>query len=408
MCAQTTASSPRLGYLLRTYPVLSETFVTGEIRAVARLSGQPPVLAALYRPGDGQGGEGAGQAYIRYWRDIDKGCLGELARAHARVLTRAPAQALRGIFAGNADGLGFKDRAKATVLAAYFLDHGVGHIHSHFGWEQADTLACINRLTGLPYSLTLHAADIFVAPHQLPRRATGAAFVATISEYNKHLLVERFGLPSDTIHVVHCGVDLKTLDPTPLPATAMSRVVSVGRMVPKKGFDILLRALAMLRAEGVAFHADLVGEGPLRPDLEDQAAGLGLGEIVHFHGALPPERVHALLRAGHVFALACRAAPDGDMDGIPVALMEAMALSRAVVSTRLSGIPELVAEGCGLLAAPGSAEAMAGQLYPVLMDRELAARLAVAGRRRVERDFTLDGQAGRILELAAGQPGGSC
>ncbi len=405
MNGQALPAAPRLGYLLRTFPVLSETFVAGEIRSVAALTGRAPVVAALYRPGPGQGGGWTPQPAdaLRYWKDIDKRRLGEIARAHAQCLAAAPLRSLDCLVRPGDRSLTLADRIKAPALAAFFLGHGVSHLHSHFGWEQAEMLAYLHRLTGLPFSLTLHAADIFVAPDRLQSRIADAAFVATISEYNKALLMDRLGLPGERIHVVHCGVDLGLFPFDPPPGDSPIRLISIGRMVPKKGFDILLRALHRLRGQGLDFTAELVGDGPLRGDLERLAGELDLSGAVRFTGALEPPEAAARLRRAHVCVLACRRAPDGDMDGIPVVLMEAMALGRPVVSTRLSGIPELVAGGCGLLAQPGDPESLAGKLRQLLTDRALAGRLAQAGRQRVEEEFTLEGQARRIVGLAAGR-----
>ncbi|UJX40718.1 glycosyltransferase family 4 protein [Desulfovibrio sp. JY] len=400
----THASPPRIGYLLRTFPVLSETFVAGEIRALAALTGHGPVVAALYRPGPGQGGgwrPGRADALL-YWRDIDKRHVRGLVRAHARFLAGAPVRAVSCLARSKAPSLPLRDRIKVPVLADFFVRHGVTHIHSHFGWEQVEMLAHLHRLTGLPYSLTLHAVDIFVDPAGLAARLSGAAFVATISRYNKALLVERLGLPAQKVHIVHCGVDLPAFPVCPVSPGPVPRLVSIGRMVPKKGFEILLRALALLRTKGFAFEAECVGDGPLATQLERYAAGLGLSGAVRFTGALEPDEARARLRRADCFVLACRQGPDGDMDGIPVALMEAMALGRPVVSTRLSGIPELVEAECGLLAEPDDPFSLVDRLQRIFTDTELAARLARGGRRRVEQAFTLEGQARRILALAGG------
>lgn len=401
------ARGPRIGYLLRTFPVLSETFVAGEIRAVAALTGQAPVIAALYAPGPGQGGGWRPQAAdaLLYWNDIDKNRLPELALALARLLAAAPVRTLGCLLRPGSEGLSWKSRAKAAALAAFFLDRGVEHLHSHFAWEQTEMLAYLHRLTGIPFSLTVHAADIFVSPDDLARRLEGAAFVATISASNKSLLCDRLGLPRKKVHVVHCGVDLARFPFQPAAAAEPARLVSIGRMVPKKGFDVLLRALALLREEGVAPETELVGDGPLRPQLEQAARDLGLEKTVRFTGALEPEQTAERLRRAHAFVLACRKGPDGDMDGIPVALMEAMAIGRPVVSTRISGIPELLGDGCGLVTEPDDPRSLADGLRLLLTDTDLAARLARAGRLRVETAFTLGGQARRIVQLAARQNG---
>lgn len=392
----------RLGYLLRTFPVLSETFVSAEIGAVSALTGQAPVVAALYRPGEGQAGVGdaIGQGNLLYWRDIDKTRIPGLAWGLAELLARRPWVGADALFRSRS-GLPLRDRLRALGLARYFQAHGVTHLHTHFGWEQADLLGHLRRLTGIPHSLTLHAADIFVDAAQLARRLAGAAFVTTISEFNKRLLVERFGLAPASVHVVHCGVDLDTVRPIPEGSPSVPRVFALGRMVPKKGFDVLLRALARLRSQGATFTAELAGDGPLRQSFMDLAGQLDLGDAVVFPGALPHGEALRRMARASVVVLACQAGPDGDMDGIPVVLMEAMALARPVVSTRLSGIPELVADGCGLLAEPGDSVSLAEALGRVLADPLFAASLAAAGRSQVERHFTLEGQARRIVQLSS-------
>jgi len=400
------AAPLRLGYLLRTFPVLSETFVAGEIREVARLTGHAPVVAALNRPGTGQAGEWSarGAAGVRYWLDIEKRHPLPILKAHARLLARDAARTLKALMGrdGNTPALEARAKLKTAVLADFFLTKGVGHLHSHFGWEQADTLAFLKRLCALPYSLTLHAADIFVSPEKLARRVAGASFVATISEYNRRLLVERFGLSPSKVHVVHCGVDAGRLPPRPAaPSKGPARVVCVGRMVPKKGFGVLLHALAILRAQGADVRAEFVGDGPQRAGLLRLAGELGLCERVLFTGALSPAQTAARIGNGHIFVLACTMGQDGDMDGIPVALMEAMAMEKPVVSTRLSGIPELVAKGCGLLAEPGDPVSLAARIRTLLDEPGLAQKLARAGRIRVEKRFSLAGQARRIIALAA-------
>jgi len=392
----------RLGYLLRTFPVLSETFVAGEILAVAELTGQAPVVAAMHRPGEGQAGPWempAGKSPL-YWRDIDKNRLPELILDWTRLLVSHPFRTASSL-AHQAPGLSLSDRFKAVALSRYFHGHGVGHLHSHFGWEQADMLAFLSRLSGLPYSLTLHAADIFVDSAELSRRMAGAAFLVTISDFNKRLLHEHFALQPGRVHVVHCGVDLSAFAPSPPPQSPVPRLVSLARMVPKKGFGILLQALALLRSEGIAVEAELVGDGPLRPDLMQLAGELGLSGSVSFPGAVTPDQAASCLRRADVAALACTVAPDGDMDGIPVVLMEAMALGRPVVSTRLSGIPELVAEGCGLLAEPGDPGSLATQLRTMLTNTGFARECAAKGRHQVEKSFSLEAQARRIVELSA-------
>jgi len=207
------------------------------------------------------------------------------------------------------------------------------------------------------------------------------------------------GVPPGKLAVVRCGVSLASRTDRPLyEARLRYRIGSLGRLVEKKGMDELIRAVALLRSRRYDIELTIAGDGPLREPLAALAAELGIRASVHFEGALGHAAVNEWLRTLDVFALACKADARGDIDGIPVALMEAMSQRVPVVSTRLSGIPELVVhERTGLLAGPADAESMALALARLLDDPALRATLADAAARHVQSEFSQDINVERLL-----------
>ena len=258
------------------------------------------------------------------------------------------------------------------------------------------------RLVDVPYSFTAHAHDLFVHHLGLRRRIADAAFCVGISEHNARLLRAIAPARSADVHVVHCGVHPEA-PPARLRAPrpdGPSRIVCVAGLRPYKGHRVLIDAIARLARAGQDVRLDLVGDGPLRGELERCAAGLGVAARVRFLGGLTEPEVAAVLDGADAFALASVVQVDGDTDGIPVALMEAMAAGVPVVASRVSGVPELVRDGeTGLLAPPGDAAALAGALRAVTSDPQAATGRARAARALVEDQFAVEGQAARLLAL---------
>jgi glycosyltransferase involved in cell wall biosynthesis len=254
----------------------------------------------------------------------------------------------------------------------------------------------------LPYSFTAHAHDIYVERPMLREKIHDARFVVTISEYNRRFLARLYPDLADNVTVIHCGVDLSAFEPQPrgeLPAGPWT-VVSVASLQPQKGHAYLVRACAILRARGIDVRCLFIGEGPEEASLRRQITDAGLDEVVHLLGALPRPRVIAALAGADAMALASVRLPKGKMEGIPVSLMEAMAMALPVVATDLSGVPELVRDGeTGLLAPERDAEALASALASLHDDPDRAQRLAEAGRRHVAEAFDLRINTARLAAL---------
>jgi len=228
--------------------------------------------------------------------------------------------------------------------------------------------------------------------------------VMTCTSFNARFLVEEVGLDAGKVHLVYHGIDTARFEPRTVPALGAQagcpRFVTVGRLVPKKGLDDVLRALIRLEGD---FCFDVYGEGPERGRLEALSESLGLERKVVFHGAVTQDELVPALRAGGVFLCGSREMEDGNRDGIPNAVMEAMAVALPVVGTKVSGIPELVLDGVtGLLVEQRDSEAFATALERLVADPNEAERMGDAGRRRVEEEFDSRGCFGRCMEVLGG------
>jgi len=268
-----------------------------------------------------------------------------------------------------------------------------------------------SRLSGLGFSFTAHAKDIYlntVPAAFLEEKLAAARFVVTVCEFNRHHLLSRFkGLDPEAIRVVYNGVDLD-LFAFEAETREKDLILSVGRLVPKKGFDVLLEACAILRSRSVPFRCAIVGEGPERMRLEAQLRERKLTDSVELLGARTQAEVLAGLKRATVLALACVEDADGNRDALPTVLLEALGTGCPIVSSALTGIPEIVASGRdGLLVPPGNRAALAEALASALSSPSVTAEWARRGRRKAEERFDLRKSASALEEcFRAGRPVG--
>ena len=274
------------------------------------------------------------------------------------------------------------------------------HLHAHWATYPSSAARILAGRIGRPWSFTGHAHDIFVHDQDLAGKLNQADFSVTISGYNQKQLAARM-MPQNRsrLAVIHCGVL-----PADLPYTAAGReaayIVGVGRLDPIKGFIHLVEACRLLKERGTAFTCDIIGDGPLRDTLQQAIDAAGLQAQVRLTGALPQQEVRTRINRATLFVLPSVLLADGNADGIPVALMEAMACGAAAISTRVSGIPELIHhEENGLLVSPGDAAELADAMARLLGDAPLRTRLAEAARRTIVQDFDADIEAGKLLAL---------
>jgi glycosyltransferase involved in cell wall biosynthesis len=273
-------------------------------------------------------------------------------------------------------------------------------IHAHWGTYPSTVAWALGQVLKKPFGFTCHAHDIFVNDHLLKEKVESAAVPVTISRFNVRWLAERVTpLATERMKVVHCGVELPTL-----PFRAGDRepgsIMAVGRLDPIKGFDVLIDALGELARNGRRMRCRIIGEGPLGPSMKEAIARHGITDTVEMVGAIPQAEVRKLLYRSAIFALPSQVTETGDRDGIPVSLMEAMAAGTPVVSTLVSGIPELITDGReGLLVPEKDPRALAAALARLLDDPAAGEQMAVAARGKVEREFDASAEARKMLDL---------
>ena len=398
--------------VVKGWPRLSETFIAQEILALER-RGIELVIVSLRRPTD------------RFTHPIHAEIRSPvhylpeyLHEAPGRVLSAwKTARRLSGFSRARSMWLAdlSRDRTpnrvrrfgQALVLAAELGQ--VESIHAHFLHTPASVARYASAMLGIGWSFSAHAKDVWTTPTWEKReKLADARFGVTCTRVNlEHLAA--LALSPDVVELVYHGLD-RTRFPacvTPRPSRNGSdpsdsvKILSVGRLVEKKGFDDLLRALAML-PPSLAWTLDVVGGGALGATLRRQAAALDIAERVHWHGSLPHDRIVEQFAGADLFALASRVSADGDRDGLPNVLMEAQLLGAASVTTRVSAIPELIEHDVnGLLVPPRDPAALAAALRRAIVDPVLRLRLAEAGRRTMASRFSFEDGVSRIAARLA-------
>jgi glycosyltransferase involved in cell wall biosynthesis len=409
--ADARAPRRRVAYVVKMFPRFSETFILNELLELER-RGFEITVYGLKRPVAGPVHPRLAALRARvvvlperpiHWLTIGVAhALGWLLRSPRRtapvllyVATRGTHQAWKRFF-------------QAAVLASDLVHHPVPRLHAHFASAPARVAMLAARLTGRPFSFTAHAKDIYqhgTDADLLRDKIRAAAFVVTVSDYNQAylhgLMGERNG---HAIRRLYNGVDLSQFAPATQGASAPV-VLAVGRLVEKKGFDDLLQAWPVVRQRHPRAQLVVVGEGPESGRLRDQAQALGLGTSVAFRGAEPQERVREALRGAAVFCLPCRVAQDGNRDGLPTVLLEALACGVPCVTTPVTGNPEIVRDGLeGRLVPPGDVPALARALTALLDDPAARAAMGRAGRARAEVLFDVRRNVGELASWFAEAP----
>ena len=394
-----------IAYLINQYPQASQSFIRREIRALEAQG--ITVHRFTVRTWDQELVDPADKDEKARTRVVLGVGAVALLLATLRTLLTRPLKSLRALrLASNLGHRGDRGRlyhlvylAEACVLLGWLKTSGVQHVHAHFGTNSAAVAMLVHRLGGPPYSFTCHGPEEFdrAAALKLAEKIRDANFVIAVSQYGKSQLM-RWSPPDQwpKIHVVHCGVDasfLQTQAGPPVPDN--HRLVCVGRLAEQKGQLLLIEAAARLKSQNVPFELTLVGDGSLRTEIESLIARYGLSDQVRITGWLTNEQVRDQILASRAFILPSFA------EGLPVVLMEAMALRRPVVSTFVAGIPELVEPlANGYLVPAGAVEPLVEALKRVLTDpverlREMGERNA----RRVAERHDVMTQARRLSEL---------
>jgi glycosyltransferase involved in cell wall biosynthesis len=419
MHAETT-TSPRIGYVLKMYPRFSETFIVSEILA-REAAGEQLTIFSLRPPVDPRFHPELARvaAPVTYIDRPGKPSLLWLAlrdAAHTHPsLADGIARTLPQLLAAEVD-----DAVQSVLLARASLDAGITHLHAHFASVATTVARLASLLTGIPYSFTAHAKDLFhrdVDPADIAEKLRDAHHSVTVSDYNFAYLRQQHPADVNRLHRVYNGLELSrfpfrniTAIPAPTgnpassaahPATPL-RIVAVGRLVEKKGFALLVDVAARLHSADIPIHVSIVGDGEHRAALTAQIARLGLADHVHMLGSLPQNDVSAVLAGADLFVAPCIVGADGNADGLPTVILEAMALGVPCVATDVTGIPEVVRDGdTGVLCPSGSVDALEQAVLRVIRPEFDGIGMTRRARALVEEMFDSARQASRLAALCA-------
>jgi glycosyltransferase involved in cell wall biosynthesis len=393
----------RLGYLYSRYPIISQTFCDAEMLALERL-GIELEIGSVYPPLTSLRHEHISRlrAPVRYAPPQE---ILKIWQKDAKTTGKWPGALVDRHEQKYGPSFKAEQRARnALYFADLFAQNGVDHFHVHFANRAAHTAIFLKEISKTPFSVTAHGQDFMkdLGNDELLREICAAAdFVAAETDYSRELLCERCPDCAGKIYRVYNGLDLEFF-PVPYPSTANSvpRIISVGRLVAFKGFENLVDACGELARRGLDFTCEIIGDGPLRDDLQAKIDVLELSHRIKLLGSLSQGAVIEKLRVADIFALASVTDRQGASDIFPTVIIEAMAAARSVVSTRLAGIPELVAHGeTGLLVAPGDTSALAQALEKLIRNPELRSHYGRAGRARIEQHFRIEHTVAPLLQL---------
>jgi glycosyltransferase involved in cell wall biosynthesis len=393
----------RLGYLYSRYPVISQTFCDAEMLALERL-GIELEIGSVYPPLTSLRHEHISRlrAPVRYAPPQE---ILKIWEKDAKMTGTWPGALVDQHEQKYGPSFKAEQRARnALYFADLFARNGVDHFHVHFANRAAHTAIFLKEISKIPFSVTAHGQDFMkdLGNDDLLREICAAAeFVAAETDYSRELLCQRCPDSTGKIYRVYNGIDLEFF-PVPYPSTAnpVPRIISVGRLVPFKGFEDLIDACGELGRRGLDFTCEIIGDGPLRDELQAKIDVLKLSPGVKLLGSLSQGAVIEKLRVADIFALASETDKQGASDVFPTVIIEAMAVARPVVSTRLAGIPELVSHGeTGSLVAPDDTSALAQAIEELIRNPELRSHYGRAGRTRIEQHFRIEHTVGPLLQL---------
>jgi glycosyltransferase involved in cell wall biosynthesis len=290
--------------------------------------------------------------------------------------------------------------ACAVPLARRFVERGIEHIHAPWAGGPATAAWVASRLTGIPFSFTARAWDIYPPDACLPDKLRDAAFVRSETRRNIDYLKGMCAGNGGKIHLTYNGVPLKALHEAPVPMRPPYNLLALGRFVGKKGYDYLLRACKLLADSGLDFHLTMAGDGPKARQLKHLSNQLGVSDRVSFPGFVNYDRVSELFRAADVFVMPSVIDSSGDRDGIPTVIMEALLHRVPVIATDVSGISEVIEDGTtGLLIPEKDASAIATAVRHMVGDRDSALLTAERGKARVLEQFDPEKNHRRVFDL---------
>lgn len=383
-------------YIFERFPKFSQTFCYREVEEVFR-QGEQPIIFSLRSPDFGPEARWDKKILeiVHYLPEGD-----DFARDVDLQIPRLPNHVRKILrqWRGKADSLRLY---QAIYIGTRLQRLGLKHVHAHFAGMAARTAFWIKQFFGISFSVTVHANDVFTPASfkvGLEEILLSAGLIVAVSDFEADYLRRRFPEIAARIHRIYNGIDSAGFLPSSFDLPPL--VLSVGRLIPKKGFDILIDACAALKERGAEFRCTIIGSGPLNSELRTRIQQRHLAGEVQLAGAKTQSEIAAQLSATTVFALPCRVDRDGALDNLPTVIMEAMVAAVPVVSTNLAGIPEMVLDGVtGLLVAPEDAAATAERIERFFRDAEMARAFGQRGRERALKVFSTESNVRALLCL---------
>jgi len=402
MTLRPTINGPVLGMILKGYPRISETFISNEILGLERL-GIKVHIFSMRHPRESFSHDSVKKIRARVdylphtiLRPLAKLIFFNLkaARKYPRNYRLALALALRR-FRRTRRSATLKHLLQAGYLTGRLLpDSGVIHLHAHFAHSPTSVAMFTAQITGLPFSFTAHAKDIYTShKEQLAEKINRARYVVTCTQYNRDYLKSLVPQSATPLYCIYHGIDLglfngnAAADAGSAP-TAPYEILTVARLTAKKGLFTVLAALQQLAAADIPFRYTLIGDGEQKKEILQEIRERGLADRCRYLGTRPHDVVIRAFARAHLFVIGCQVAANGDRDGIPNVIAESMAMGVPVVATRVSAIPEMIIHGqTGLLVSDQDPAAMAGAMLRILTDSDLRRRIIPAARARVQAIF---------------------
>jgi colanic acid/amylovoran biosynthesis glycosyltransferase len=397
-----------IAYISHSFPLLTETFVYREVLGLERRGFRVETFA-IWRPDQSKLSEEA-RHFVNRSHYVFPILWPQFLKAHLYFICTRPHRYLSTlIFLLSRRGESFNNRRRtffhfcdAVYLAVEMKKGAVRHLHAQFAINAATIALVASRLLGISFSFTAHNS-FFTDRVILKEKVREARFIAAISEFTRRSLIHLVpgDAIADKIRIVHCGLSPNDFTPPdPKPVNEVPLVLFVAQLTERKGAPYLVEACKILAQRGESFQGIIIGDGPQKGLLQQMIEQHGLQEVVELAGIVLQEHLKDYLRKADVFVLPCITASNGDMDGIPVSLMEAMAMEIATISTCVSGIPELIEDGLsGLLVPEKDALALADGLQRLFCDDELRLRLGRSGRQKVLREFDIDKTTAQLADL---------
>lgn len=404
----------KIGYVVKMFPRLSETFILNEMIELERKDVEVTVFS-LKKPNEGRFHPQLSRlkAKVYYLEDLDSkkfpiwigkdwSNLGEAADRIWPLLKEALSEG---------DNQRVEHIWWSVWIAARINQLGITRLHAHFASLPSTIADLAGRIANVPYSFTAHAKDIYVYDmfeHRLKEKLGTSQFVVTVTDFNRKFLIEQGGNElTDKIRLIHNGIDLNRFSQVDQSERDSNLILAVGRLVPKKGFDDLLRACKILKDANKSFRCVIVGDGPDSEALIKLRTELQLENEVTLTGSKNSDEVNQLLKQATMFCLPCKAAEDGNIDALPTVLLEALATGLPAISTTLSGIPEIIDSGKdGLLVEANDYQALAEAMIRLLNDAPLRKKFAVNGRQKAEEKFDIRLNVKTLLDTFMNHSGG--